>query len=50
MPFGKIRKLLYGMAKLLGDLNALKKGKIGKRLVNRVTGKIAGKALGKFNK
>jgi hypothetical protein len=50
MAFGKIRKLLYGMAKLLGDLNALKKGKIGNRVVNRVTGKIAGKALGKFNK
>lgn len=50
MAFGKIRKVLYETAKFLGDINAVKKGAIGKRVVSRATGKVAGKVLGKINK
>jgi|TARA_B110000977_G_C11088670_1_gene495850 hypothetical protein len=50
MAFGIIRKLLYGTAKVLGDVNAVQKGKVGQRLVNRIMGKITGRFLGKFNK
>jgi len=50
MAIGKIRKVLYETAKVLGDVNAVKKGTIGKRVVSRATGKAAGKVLGKINK
>lgn len=44
----KIRSLLYTTAKVLGDVDAVKKGKVGKRVKKRVLGKIAGKLLGKL--
>lgn len=43
----KIRKALYTSAKVLGDVNAVKKAKVGKRVQRRVSGKIAGKVLSK---
>ena len=43
-----MRNLLYVMAKLLGDINAVKRGKIGKRIARRVAGKITGRCLGRF--
>lgn len=39
MSINKIRKALYTSAKILGDVNAMKKGKLGKRIVNRMIGK-----------
>lgn len=44
----KIRSLLYGTAKVLGDVNAVAKGKIGKRIKNRLLGKVTGKILKKL--
>lgn len=44
----KIRSLLYSTAKVLGDVDAVKKGKVGKRVKKRVLGKIAGRLLGKL--
>ena len=44
------RSFLYWLAKLLGDVNAVKKGKIGKRAARRVGGKIAGKGMRKIFK
>lgn len=44
----KVRSALYTSAKVLGDVDAVKKGKVGKRVKNRVKGKIAGKILGKL--
>lgn len=44
----KIRSLLYTTAKVLGDVDAVRKGKVGKRVKKRVLGKIAGKLLGKL--
>lgn len=46
----KIRGILYFLARILGDVNAVKKGKVGKRIGRRVAGKIAGRGLGKLFK
>jgi len=49
MPFkkpitiGKVRSILYGSGKLLGDYNAIKNGRIVDRLVSRVSGKVTSK-------
>jgi hypothetical protein len=37
------RSLLYLSARVLGDINAVKKGKIVQRLANKAIGKAAGK-------
>lgn len=42
-----MRGFLYWLAKILGDVNAVKRGKIGQRIVNRAAGKLAGRAMGK---
>ncbi|WP_337017316.1 hypothetical protein [Oceanobacillus massiliensis] len=44
------RSFLYTLAKILGDVNAIKKGKVGKRIMRRAAGKATGKGLGKFFK
>ena len=46
----KVRTGLYKSAKVLGDVDAVKKGKVGKRVKSRITGKIAGETLKKVNK
>jgi len=43
-----MRSLLYFIAKLLGDFNAIRKGRVGQRVKRRVSGKIAGKLLRKL--
>ncbi len=45
MSINKIRSSFYGLARLLGDLNAIQKGRIGKRIVRRVVGKGIGRML-----
>ena len=44
------RGLLYSLAKLMGDYNAVKKGKVGKRVGRQVAGKATGKAMKKLFK
>lgn len=44
----KIRNVLYIMARVLGDINALVKGKVAKRIARRVTGALLGRMLGKI--
>ena len=44
------RGLLYSLAKLMGDYNVVKKGKVGKRVGPRVAGKATGKAMRKLFK
>ena len=46
--FGKSRSELYGVAKLMGDVNAIQEGTVGKRIVRRVVGKFTGRTLGKL--
>lgn len=45
MSINKIRSLLYKIAKILGDVNAVKKGKVKQRIKNRVVGKYASKRI-----
>jgi len=45
-----MRKFLYLLARILGDLQAIKRGLFGKRLVRRGLGKTAGKLLRKLTK
>ena len=44
----KTRSALYKTAKILGDVDAVKKGNVGKRATRRLAGKLAGKLLGKI--
>ncbi len=45
-----MRSILYFIAKILGDFNAIQKGKVGKRVVRRIAGKATGRGLGKLFK
>ena len=42
--------LLYSLAKLMGDYNAVKKGKVGNSVGRQVAGKATGKAMKKLFK
>lgn len=44
----KIRSILYTTAKILGDVDAVSKGKVVKRTRNRLLGKAASKILKKL--
>jgi hypothetical protein len=41
----KLRSLLYLIARLLGDVNAVRKGRLARRVGRRLTGKALGRAL-----
>ncbi|AIF45741.1 hypothetical protein [Virgibacillus sp. SK37] len=43
MTIGKIRTILYKLAKILGDINAVKRGRVKQRIKNRVIGKFTGR-------
>ena len=45
-----MRSLLYFLAKLMGDVNAVQKGKVGRRIGRRAAGRVAGKGMGKLFK
>ena len=44
------RSLLYALARLMGDVNAVKKGKVGRRVARRAAGKATGRGLGRMFK
>ncbi|WP_193550808.1 hypothetical protein [Salicibibacter kimchii] len=44
------RSFLYKFARILGDVNAVKKGKVGKRVGRRVAGRATGKTMRKLFK
>ncbi len=46
----KLRSLLYFLARAMGDVSAVKKGKVGKRIGRRIIGRSAGKGIGKLFK
>jgi len=50
MSIGKTRGFLYWLARLLGDVNAVKKGKVGKRVARRAAGKVTGRTMRKVIK
>ncbi len=45
-----LRNALYKVARIMGDVNAVKKGKVGKRVARRAAGKATGRSLGKLFK
>lgn len=49
-PISQTRGILYGLAKLLGDANAVRKGTVGKRVARRTAGKATGRIFGKLFK
>lgn len=42
------RSFLYALAKALGDLNAIQRGTVGKRVARRAVGKVTGRAMGRL--
>lgn len=40
MSIGKIRRKLYFISKILGDINAVKQGRVKQRIYNRIIGKL----------
>lgn len=50
MSIGKTRGFLYGLGRLMGDVNAVKKGKVGKRVARWAAGKATGRTLRKLIK
>lgn len=42
------RSTLYAAARLLGDINAVKRGRGWERLANRLMGKMAGRIMGRL--
>ena len=45
-----LRNALYKVARIMGDVNAVKKGKVGKRITRRGAGKVTGRGLGRLFK
>lgn len=50
MSISKLRSLLYGTARVLGDFQAARRGRIGQRIVRRVAGRATGRLLGRLFK
>lgn len=42
------RSFLYLLARLMGDVNAVQKGRIGRRIGRRIAGKATGRGLGRL--
>ena len=47
---GKTRSFLYKSGKVLGDINAVKRGTLGHRFATRISGKITSRLISKFAK
>lgn len=45
-----MKNLIYQLLKISNDINAVKKGKVGKRIGRRVAGKATGRMMGKIFK
>ncbi len=48
LTIGKIRRAAYKTGKVLGDVQAVKKNKVARRVKNRIVGKLLGKAVSKL--
>jgi hypothetical protein len=44
----RTRSFLYSLARFLGDYQAVKNGRMGKRLARRAAGRVAGRGLGRL--
>lgn len=45
-----IRSVLYAIARILGDINAIKKNRVGRRIGRRVAGRVTGRLMRKIFK
>jgi hypothetical protein len=43
-----LRGWLYQIAKLMGDVNAVQKGRVPRRIGRRIAGKVTGRMLGRL--
>ena len=43
-----MRSLLYTLARLMGDWNAVKNGTVGKRVGRRLVGRATGRGMGRL--
>ena len=50
MSINRPRGFLYWLARLLGDINAGRRGRVGRRIARRAAGKAPGRGLGKLVK
>jgi len=50
MKLSKVRSILYGIARLLGDVNAVQKGEVSRRIGRRMAGKATGRIFRKIFK
>ena len=48
MSIASTRRLLYQVARLLGDASAAKRGTVDKRIARRAVGRATGRAMGRF--
>jgi hypothetical protein len=48
MSLSKVRSLLYRLARLLGDVNAVEKNKVPQRIERRLVGRWTARLLGKL--
>jgi hypothetical protein len=48
LTINKTRGFLYLLAKLLGDFQAARKGRVGKLVARRAAGRATGKGLGRL--
>ena len=46
MSINRTRGFLYWLARLLGDVNALRRGRPGRRIARRAAGRATGRGLG----
>jgi hypothetical protein len=43
----RTRSALYALAAFLGDVNAVRRGRVGRRIARRIAGRATGRALGR---
>jgi hypothetical protein len=48
MSINKTRGMLYLAARILGDVQAVRTGRVGRRVGRRVTGRLLGRGLGRL--
>lgn len=48
MSLNQTRSILYRVARLLGDFNAVKRGRVGRRIARRAGGRQTSRALGRL--
>ena len=48
MSISRVRGFLYSLARFLGDVNAVEKGKVPQRVERRIVGRMTARILGKL--